>query len=270
MNNNMYKNPIEDAVLQDMLKTVAFDDDIMYNYKNYNEKIRRPDLLGKTVKVGASQFSEIYKMATCLGAILEMDLPEIFVYEDFYYGIESRGASQPWIEISAKTIEDFSQDELCFLLARELCAVNLNHHYYHTLIEQTINVLGHGTAVLGVDTLTKYWKITMCRWSRIANYSTDCFGYIASGSLTASISAIKKSVLNNCTLADRMHLLEYLKQTEEINLLNDEIHNFTKLDEMVPYGPFRIKNLIGYAASARGIASIQFVNEMKMKGAVVK
>lgn len=252
----LYIHPFEDIAFKDMMNTVAFDEEIMFYYKNYTEKIRKPDLIGKTVKVTNNQFKDIYVIISKIADMNEMEIPDTYIYEDFYYGVESKGADKPWIEISAKTITDLSKPELTFLIAREMCDINLKHTYYFTLINETMQALNH-SSILGSDTLKRYWNAIMCRWSRIAYYTADCFGYTVCKDLSAAIGAIKKLILNNCYLADNMNLQQYIKQSEEINMLDDDMSNFTKHDELVPYGPVRIKNLIEYASSDKGIKSVK-------------
>lgn len=252
----LYVHPLEDTAFKDMMDTIAFDEEVMFYYKNYTEKMRKPDLIGKTVKVTEYQFKEIYGIIKRIADFNEMDTPDTYVYEDFYYGVESKGSDNPWIEISAKTITDLTKKELIFLIARELCDIKLKHTYYYNIINETMQALGQ-SSIIGSDTVKRYWNAIMCKWSRIANYTADCFGYVVCRDLSAAFGSIKKLVLNNCYLADNMNLQQYIKQSEEINLLDDDVSNFTKLDELVPYGPNRIKYLISYASSSRGIQAIK-------------
>ncbi|AKL95683.1 hypothetical protein CACET_c22370 [Clostridium aceticum] len=253
---DLFIHPLEEILLQEMIHTVVFDEDVMYHYKNYTEKMRKPDLLGKTVKVTKHQFPELYHIAERISDLLGMAAPCMYVYEDFYYGVESKGVNEPWIEISAKTVTDFTKAEMTFLLGRELCDIYLKHNYYNTMINELLEVLENSSLLPMSQQLATHWKMIMYKWSRVAYYTSDCFGYLICNSMEASINAIKKSILNNCFLAENMNLQEYIKQGEEIHLLDDDVLNFTKLDEIVPYGPFRIKNLLSYAASSRGVRAL--------------
>ncbi|AKN32596.1 hypothetical protein Ccar_17780 [Clostridium carboxidivorans P7] len=253
----LYIHPIEDLVFKDMKNCAYFDEEIMHYYKNFDEKLRKPDLLGKTVQVTERQFKEVYHIAQNVAGILKIELPSIYVYEDFYYGIETKGAENPWIEISAKTLADFEEQELLFLISREMCSIRLKHFYYHTLIDESLSALVQHHVLPGSDTLMKTLKVSMYRWSRIANYTEDCFGYVICKNLKPCISAILKLVLNNCYLAENVDIQEYIKQAECINRMDDAVYNFTKMDEKVPYGPFRIKNLISYASSTRGVEALK-------------
>ena len=252
----LFQHPLEETYLQHIKDSGFFLDEVMDNYKNFEEKYRLPDLLGKTLKVGKKQFFNIYKIAEKISKELDMDIPNIYIYEDFYYGVESKGATDPWIEISSKTVEDFSMDELTFLIAKQLCSIKLGHTYYQTLIDETLEAYNQGQIMIGADTAIQSMKLIMCKYSRVSHYTSDCFGYIATKNLKACISAISKCILNSCFLAKQLDVNEFIKQGEEINRLNDMEYEYTKLDERIPYGPYRVKNLIAYASSENGMKVI--------------
>lgn len=256
INKNLYIHKLEEETYKDMMNSTGFNEDIMFYYKNYTEKMKKPDLLGKTIKVTNKQFGNIFDIVAKIAKLNNMSIPDVYVYEDFYYGIESKGSENPWIEISAKTIVDFTESELTFLIGKEMCDIYLNHTYNYTLISETLNILNN-SSIIGKDVLYKSSKAIMHKWCRIANYTSDAFGYIVCNDIKAAVSCIKKLILNNCYLADNMNLMQYIKQVEDINALDEDIYNYSKQDEVIPYGQFRIKSLISYASSKRGVQAIK-------------
>lgn len=254
---DMYIHKLEKDAFESMINNSYFSDEIMEYYKNFEEKMRKPDLLGKTVKVTNNQFKNIYDITKKICMQIGRDIPDIYIYEDFYYGVESKGANKPWIEISAKTVEDFTIEELKFLIAREICAIHLKHTYYKTMIEQTIHTIEGSNFIVGMDTFINTTKANVYKWYRIINYTCDNFGYLICKDLNVCTTAIIKTILNSNFLANNINLNEYIHQTVEINMLNDVVYNFTKADEKVPYGPFRIKNLLAFASSKRVIDNIK-------------
>ena len=46
---------------------------------------------------------------------------------------------------------------------------------------------------------------------------------------------------------------EYLQDSKEINRLVDVVSTYTKNDEKIPYGQFRIKRLIAFASNEKTI-----------------
>lgn len=248
-----YIHKLEDNLFKDMIESVSLNKDLAQSFSSYEEKIRRPDLLGKTLQVTKNQLGHIYEIIEELCGILEIDIPQIFAYEDFCYGVESKGVDKYWLEISVKTIVDFTKEELRFLIARELCSIKLKHTYYQTLIDEYMTMMDQCKFVIGADEKSKISKAIMYKWSRVSNYTEDNFGLLVCKDIEVCSKAILKLILNNRYLVENIDISEYIKQTEEINKLNDDIYNYTKADERIPYGPYRIKNLLAYASSSRFI-----------------
>lgn len=218
-------------------------------YEDVDFKLKRPDLLGKTVRASLFQFSNIYNMVADLSDEMKIDMPDIYVYEDFYYGVESFGVGPYWIEISAKSISDLKENELRFILAREIFKIAEGITKEVTLINQMGSAVPHD--------LQGIFLLEFNKWYRCTHFSADNYGYICCKSLPDAVHAILKMVLNSVVLAEEVDVMEFMKQTSEINRLHDKVYNYAKSDETVPYAPFRIKNLFAYAVSERGMKYIR-------------
>lgn len=218
-------------------------------YEDVDFKLKRPDLLGKTVKASLFQFSNIYNMVADLSDEMGIDVPDVYVYEDFYYGVESFGVSTYWIEISAKSISDLKENELRFILAREIFKISEGITREVTLINQLGSAVPY--EIQGI------LRLEFNKWYRCTNFSADNYGYLCCKNLSDAVHAILKLVLNSVVLAEEVDVMEFMKQTSEINRLHDKVYNYAKLDETVPYAPFRIKNLFAYAVSERGMKCIR-------------
>lgn len=240
----------EEKFLEKINENLVLKGEIEDYYKNFYVKERIPDLLGKTVKITEKQFSEIYFLIEKICKVLEMDNVDAYVFEDFYYGVESKGIDEYWLEISAKTIEDLTLNQISFLLAKELYNIKFKNTYYSSLISRSIKNF-EMVNIPGMNISAEALKISMYKWHRVMNFSSDNFAYIICGSLKDSIDTILLTILNNKRLVSNVNLGEYIKQGNKIDSLDDEVYNNTKLDEMVPYGPYRVKNLISYSSSIR-------------------
>nr|WP_106782905.1 M48 family metallopeptidase [Lysinibacillus timonensis] len=253
MDRSLFTHPLEEKVLDDMLEALKLKDQIENYYIRYEEKKRRPDLLGKTLRVSQNQLPRIYKIAQAIEKKTNLPIPEMFVYEDFYYAIESKGMEKPWIEISATLINDFTDQEIEFMLAREVFKVHYKQTYYNTLMLQSLDALSKGLIPLGDGIVEDVAKVIYYRWSRVSNYAADSFGYVVCQNLEAASQAILKTIFNSVLLAKNANLKEYIKQAEFINELHDPISEATKSDEQYPYGPFRMKYLLAFATSERAM-----------------
>lgn len=247
---NTFISKKEDEFFKSVIDNLFFEDEMKAYYINFFEKKTIPDLLGKTVKISENQFRNVHNIIKNICTTLEMEMVDAFVYEDFYYGVESKGINKCWIEISAKTISDFSEEQLKFIIGRELYNIKFKNTYYTSLIKlglQNLNLLKMPGAGISAESL----KCAVYKWSRAVSLSCDNFGYCVCGNLKESIQAVLLTILNNKTLTQNINITEYIKQADEITALDDEVYNNTKLDEIVPYGPYRVKNLISYASSVR-------------------
>ncbi|MFJ8258560.1 M48 family metallopeptidase [Peribacillus asahii] len=251
----LFSHPLEETAFNDVTKTVNFKDLLEDQYIHFEEKKRWPDLLGKTVKVSEKQFPEVFALSRKIEQKTKITMPDLFVYEDIYYAIDSKGIDTPWIEVSASMLTDFTYKELEFMLAREICRIHYKHTHYHTLMNESIEMYSKGIPFTN-GVVEEVARVNFYRWNRLANYSADCFGYLIGMDLQAATQSILKCVLNSEYLAKHINLAEYLKQAEAINELHDPVYEATKSDEQFPYGPFRIKNLIAYASSERAMQAI--------------
>lgn len=255
-----YINLNEDKALKDMMKYIPCEDSLRDYYRKMEQDNRFPDLLGKTIEVNSYQFKEIHEIVVQMSETLNIIKPRVFVYEDLYYRAEVDGIDYQWIEISSKLIEDFTEDELKFILGKQLACIQSKHYYYESISRAILDVIENvdripGVRILNVvnqlDIYKAFLKANINRWRRIVNYSTDSCGLLLCDSPKAAVSAINKQILNNSSLINEIDIKEYIKKAEEIQRIRGTMVNSTKLDETVPYGPYRILELLRYASSIR-------------------
>jgi hypothetical protein len=257
----LFSHKYEDVAFGE-LELLAFEKQLAFNYGKYTQSALLPDLYGKTVKVSALQFGDIHKLSERLAALLEMPVPDIYVYENFYYTVESKGLENNWIEVSAKTLIELAPEDFVFLLAKEMCAIKYRHTYYYTIIEEALNA-SNLVSFPGLDTIQKTGKVRLYKWVRMSHYTSDNFAYLVCADISVCVNAIVKTVLNNVFLARHVNVAEFLRQAERINALTEDAHKYSKMEEQMPYAPYRIKNLMAYASSARGIQALRELNEGK-------
>lgn len=250
INEDLFIDEKESELLSAIQEEIVFTNELSDYYIKYIEKRRIPDLLGKTVKISNNQFPKINNIIKDICNILELTDIDTFVYEDFYYGVEAKGISKNWLEVSAKTIADFTDEEITFLLAKELYSIKFKKTYYSILIDLYIKNVD-GLIFQNIKTISEGAKVILYKWHRVMNFSSDNFALSVTGNLKSSIKAILLTILNNRDLVENVNINEYINQGKEIINLDDEVYNYTKLDELIPYGPFRINNLISYYYSDR-------------------
>ncbi len=244
-----YIHDKQDEAFEQYRSGVMFQESIEKVYEEIDYKMKQPDFLGKTVRVTEQQFPAVYQIIQELSEREQIERPEVYVYEDYYYGAESYGISKPWIELSAKTIQDFTKEELTFVLAREIYKIADGVTKQKTMMEQRFKVIRQ----MAPNELEQVSKLSFYHWYRLVNYSADNYGYLMCGSIKSSINAILMMVLNSKMLVEQVNIKEFIGQASEINKLDDMVFKHTKADESIPYAPHRIQNLLAYAVSERGL-----------------
>ncbi len=252
MNRENYIYLKQDEAYEQYKNGVMFQKDIENVFDEIDYKTKLPDLLGKTVCVTDKQFPSLHQTVMDICSKENIRYPEIYVYEDYYYGAESYGVSNPWIEISAKTLQDFSTNELVFVISRELYKIKDGVTKQRTMMEERFKAIQR----VAPDQLEKISKMSFYHWYRLANYTADNYGYLICGSLKDAVNAILLMVLNSRMLAENTNVKEFIGQASKINMLDDGVYNYTKADESMPYAPHRIQNLMSYAISDRALMTI--------------
>lgn len=240
-------------------------------YEQFVAEAIVPDLLGKAVHVTSYQFPLIYDSVQRMSSLLNIVPPDVYVMESLYYDVNAEGYRNPWLQITAKTIYDFPKPELDFLIARQLIHLQCGHMYYEVLMEQTSKAFdflkqtpaGLLNVVGGIDAAQMTQRLVMAKWSRISELTADAGAYLLSaGNISDCVNAILSTIFNSRALAKEINIREYIKQSSQINARNSTMANFSKMDELMPYGPFRIQELIKYVSSPRSKA---FANNYKPK-----
>lgn len=262
---NIYKyiHPQEAAVterLKSNLVSEEYCEQLLENYRIFDLEKEMPDNIGKCLEVNKLQLPDVYEVVAELCEILDMEIPKIYVFENYYFSISAEGLDKPWIQISTKSLENFSDEELRFAIARELVHIKLDHIKYEVLCEeftknietasQVITLPGYAAASeQAFDVYRNRFILIAANWTRISEYTADRCALVACDfDITSAVSVILKQILNSSDLAEQVDLPSFLHQTEAIMSFTTTAAKFTRMDEMAPYGPFRIKELISFAS----------------------
>ena len=269
-----YKHPLEDFVtkeLEDRLISDSYKNQMIEMYKVFEEETLMPDLIGKAILVNESQMPNIYAPFAKFGQLLEMKVPPVYLFEGLYTDVNAEGLDKPWIQITARTLENCTAAELEYLIARQMVHIKLGHMKYEILCEQFTKSSGiatqYGSSLVsffpGASTLTQgaselyslNFRLLTSRWSRVSEYSADrCALVLIGWDIETALGAIKKQIFNSKLLADNLKLSGYLRQTEAILSLKSPVAKYSVMDEMYPYGPFRMKELISFASLYSGLS----------------
>lgn len=140
--------------------------------------LARGRLLGSSVRIHQAQYPRVFSIAQNAAAALEIPMPLIFVREDNYVPAVALGFGAPYaLVLSSHWVELFSDDELAFVIGRELGHIAAGHTRFHSLL----SVNGNENALIA---------LIFGAWLRRCALTCDKIGLLCCGSLDAAIRAL--------------------------------------------------------------------------------
>jgi Zn-dependent protease with chaperone function len=140
--------------------------------------LARGRLLGSSVRVHQRQYPRVFTIVRQACAALEIPMPMIFVREDNYVPLVALGFGEPYsLVVSSHWVQIFSDDELAFMVGRELGHIAAGHTRFHSLL----SVNGNENPIV---------SLIFGAWLRRCALTCDKVGLLCCGSLEAAIRAM--------------------------------------------------------------------------------
>jgi Zn-dependent protease with chaperone function len=140
--------------------------------------LARGRLLGSSVRINQMQYPRVFSIAENAAAALGIPTPLIFVREDNFVPAVALGLGEPYaLVLSGHWIELFSDDELAFVIGRELGHIAAGHTRFHSLL----SVNGNENPLI---------SLIFGGWLRRCALTCDKVGLLCCGSLDAAIRAL--------------------------------------------------------------------------------
>ena len=140
--------------------------------------LARGRLLGSSVRVHETQYPRVFAIVKNACAALEIPMPLVFVREDNYVPVAALGFGEPYaLVLSSHWIEAFRDDELAFMIGRELGHIAAGHTRFLSLL----SVNGKENPLI---------SLIFGGWLRRCTMTCDKVGLLCCGTLDAAIRAI--------------------------------------------------------------------------------
>jgi uncharacterized RDD family membrane protein YckC/Zn-dependent protease with chaperone function len=138
----------------------------------------RGRLVGTSVRIHETQYPKLFAVVKRCAAALGLPMPLVFVREDYNVPVLAVGLGDPYsLVISSNWIEHFKEDELTFMIARELGHIASGHTRYTSLL----SINGNENALI---------SLIFGAWLRKTELTCDRVGLLCCGSLDAATRAI--------------------------------------------------------------------------------
>jgi hypothetical protein len=140
--------------------------------------LARGRLLGSSVRVHETQYPRVFAIVKRACAALEIPMPFVFAREDNYVPVAALGFGEPYaLVLSSHWIEVFRDDELAFMIGRELGHIAAGHTRFLSLL----SVNGKENPLIA---------LIFGGWLRRCTMTCDKVGLLCCGTLDAAIRAI--------------------------------------------------------------------------------
>jgi hypothetical protein len=199
--------------------------------------LARGRLLGSSVRVHQTQYPRVFAIVKSACAALEIPMPLVFVREDNYVPVAALGFGEPYaLVLSSHWIEVFRDDELAFMIGRELGHIAAGHTRFLSLL----SVNGKENPLI---------SLIFGGWLRRCTMTCDKVGLLCCGTIDAAIRAIGVAEFHE--FGRKVDYQAFAEQHAEIEA--DNISRWGVWLGSEPYATTRI------AALRRFIASHAFV-----------
>ncbi len=208
--------------------------------------LARGRLLGSSVRIHRTQYPRVFSIVQQACAALEIPMPMIFVREDNYVPAVALGFGAPYaLVLSSHWVELFTDDELTFIIGRELGHIASGHTRYHSLL-----------SVNGSE--NPFVSLIFGAWLRRCALTCDRIGLLCCGSLDAAVRALGVATFHE--FGRRVDYEIFAEQNAEIAA--DSVLRWGEWLSSEPYGTKRIASMRRFITSqAYADAQAWFVQE---------
>lgn len=186
--------------------------------------LARGRLIGSSVMIHESQYPRVFAIVKRTCAALEIPMPLIFAREDNNVPVAALGFGEPYaLILSSHWIEHFADDELAFIVGRQLGHIAAGHTRYLSLL----SINGNENPII---------SLIFGGWLRTCEFTCDKIGLLVCGSLDAASRAIAISSFH--TFGRSIDLQQFAGQGREIS--TDSVLRFGEWLGSEPYATRRI------------------------------
>lgn len=224
----------------------------------------------QAIKVGPTQFPDVYQMGCDCARILGIGIPNIFILNDqtlnaYTYAFDD---IEPIIIIHSGLYERMTPGELRCVIGHECGHIHNQHGVYNLLctllLEVGISSLSTmiPTGLLNLVTLSS--QIALQAWSRAAEVTCDRAGMICSEHIEDAYSTEAKLMYGG---AFGEHVIDYSAIREQ---LQNQMGNITKYEELIYSHPSGTRRIAAEMEFAECELLYQWRPELKTHGMVMR
>lgn len=193
----------------------------------------RGRLVGTSVRIHEAQHPQLFAVVKRCAAALGLPMPLVFVREDYQVPVLAVGLGEPYsLIVSSNWIDHFKEDELTFMVGRELGHIASGHTRFTSLL----SINGNENAIV---------SLVFGAWLRKSELTCDRVGLLCCGSLDAATRAI--AVASFSHFAREIDHEAFARQHREFG--TDSIFRFGEWLGSTPYATTRVDAMATFMQS---------------------
>lgn len=197
--------------------------------------LARGRLVGSSVRLHETQNPRVFAIVKRCAAALELPMPLVFVREDYLVPVLAVGLGEPYsLILSSHWIEHFQEDELAFMVGRELGHIASGH----TRLTSLLSVNGNENTIV---------SLIFGAWLRRTELTCDRVGLLCCGSIDVAMRAIAIASFHH--FGRQVDYARFAEQSREVNA--DTVLRLGELIGSMPYATRRIDEMRAFFASER-------------------
>jgi hypothetical protein len=159
------------------------------------ERFLRIQFTGSNLCVNADNFPEIDEKVDEACEILDVSIrPDVYITAEGNIHVLLAGVEHPLVAISSATIDQLTDDELLFVIAREIGHIKSGHALYHQMAD-FFHIIAAliDKATLGIGSLLSGpIQIALLNWKRMSQFTADRAGLLVCQDANVAIGAMIK------------------------------------------------------------------------------
>jgi Zn-dependent protease with chaperone function/RNA polymerase subunit RPABC4/transcription elongation factor Spt4 len=171
----------------------------------------------ESVRCGPKQFPTLYEMMRESCAILHIPEPELYVRYDHVYNAYTAGVNRTFITLHSALVEDFTDDEILYIIGHETGHIKCGHVLYNMLGRMLLPLLeALGQVTLGLGQLAGIGVVSaFFEWMRQAEYSCDRAGMLVCQDPRVAFTATMKLGAGSTRFDHEMDVDTFLEQARQ-------------------------------------------------------
>lgn len=186
--------------------------------------LARGRLVGSSVRIHEAQYPHLFAIVERCVSALGLPMPLVFVREDYTTAILTVGFGEPYsLVLSSSYLEHFKDDELAFIIGRELGHIASGH----TRLTSLLSVNGNENVIV---------SLVFGAWLRKTELTCDRVGLLCCGSLDAAMRGI--AIASFSHFGRKIDHRVFAEQAREMG--TDSVYRIGEWLGSVPYATTRI------------------------------